>query len=523
MTTGAEKTFRTWTLPLSAYPSLSPFARDLVTGEGRAAAFVGNGDPGAIEPPGRTRNRDALADALARTNREWGNRVDEVIGRWSAGRTATLIAGQQVGLGGGPIYTLAKLASLLAMKRNLEAAGTPATVFFWMATEDHDFDEVARLDVATRDAVERIRLSAPPDRRPVGDREIPDRLRRELCRALGIDRAPTWLREGTTFRDSFAELVATAIPGEIVLVDALLPELRAAGRDVLRGLGEALDDVEAIIDRNSREIADAGYPAQVSKSEDGHYSLLYWIDDRGFRQPIRRSGDGWAADGRPIDLPPVLESEPERVSTGALARPLLQDAVFEPDVFVGGPAEVAYYAQLRGVHERLEIAPPGVALRGHALVAPSKVLRALERYGIEPGEAFDTPDEIVLRRERERTVDVGLVATRMEADLAGGLEEMKTIVLASDPSLEKSLDRTARKIHYHLSKLADRGRRALARRDRERHAALDRAHRILMPGGVAQDRTIGWVGYWMTYGPRVVERLVDEIDPDANELKIVGV
>lgn len=521
---GAERVLRSWSLPLEAYPSLSSFARDLVTGDGRARALLGNsGGSDLPSPPGRPRNRDAFCEALARTNREWGNRVDRAIDRWNSGESATIVAGQQVGVGGGPLYTLAKIASMLAMRRRLEAQGVPATVFFWMATEDHDYDEVARLDLAGSDRVEHLRGPARRDTRlVVGALEIPEDLRRDLLRALGFDDVPSWLRPGVSFRESFAELVASVVPGELVLVDALLPELRTAGRELLRDLGRRLDEAESAIRARSAEIAAAGYSPQVETAEDGHYSLLFEIDERGARRPVRRDGDAWTADGDPLDLERLVEGAPERLSTGALARPLLQDAVLEPDVFVGGPAEVAYYAQLQGLHDMLGIRRPRVALRGHALVAPSKVLRALERHGVEPAEVFDDPDEILLRRESDRDKDVGMVAARMEADLARGLEEMKTIVLASDASMEKSLDRTARRIHYHVARLADRGRRALARRDRDRHQAIERASRILMPDGAPQDRTIGWIGYWMTYGTRLVDRLVSEIDSDANELKIVG-
>ena len=67
-----------------------------------------------------------------------------------AGETVTLVAGQQVGFAGGPLYTLAKIATLVKMKRELEKQGKPATIFFWLATEDHDFAEVATLNCRSR-------------------------------------------------------------------------------------------------------------------------------------------------------------------------------------------------------------------------------------------------------------------------------------------------------------------------------------------------------------------------------------
>jgi uncharacterized protein YllA (UPF0747 family) len=71
----------------------------------------------------------------------------------------TIIAGQQVGFAGGPLYTLAKLASLVRFKRDMAKQGIPVTAFFWLATEDHDFDEVATLNRARRDAAPTTKTS----------------------------------------------------------------------------------------------------------------------------------------------------------------------------------------------------------------------------------------------------------------------------------------------------------------------------------------------------------------------------
>ena len=142
-------------IPLAAYPGFNRFTLDWMAGEIRTRRSSCR----ARLRRAMRRTRDAaLADALIASNRNWGRNVDDEVARWSRGETFTVIAGQQVGFAGGPIYTLAKLAGMLKLKRDNEARGIPATVFFWLATEDHDFAEVATLSLPKRDPKQQLDL-----------------------------------------------------------------------------------------------------------------------------------------------------------------------------------------------------------------------------------------------------------------------------------------------------------------------------------------------------------------------------
>src|SRR5437762_2413116 len=203
-------------VPLDQYPGMNRFVLDWLNGDER---FLKRADV-----PRRARNVDpALVTALDQSNRRWGSFVSDELRRWSRGETVTLVAGQQVGFAGGPLYTLAKIASLIRMKRDLESRGTPATIFFWMATEDHDFDEAATLHVPVsmiprekNGSVNRqldlatMRATRTVDSKSiVGTTPVPESLITQLLSLFDMQR-PSWLREGITFRDSFAELLASA-------------------------------------------------------------------------------------------------------------------------------------------------------------------------------------------------------------------------------------------------------------------------------------------------------------------------
>jgi bacillithiol synthase len=394
------------------------------------------------------------------------------------------------------------------MKRDLERAGTPATAMFWLATEDHDFDEVAQLCVPARSGqLDLVCVRGPRPAKPkvaVGPLPVPQALISELLSLVPMQR-PAWLREGITFGDSFAELVASIFGNDIVLVDALLPELRRAGKPLFDSIIAKWDAIENAITTRSRELTDAGYEPQVTPRSES-YSLLFTLDEH-FERHL-------------VDVPRA-GGEPERISTSALTRPLLQDSVLQPDVFVGGPAEVSYYAQIAPLYQLLGIAMPRVALRGHALVAPKRMVRFFDRYGIDAARIFASPDDLLAEREPEGVALVRHQADEARNELMKQIERIGELALPADHALARRINRSIGHIEYHFDKLTERAIQGLVRKDRERYAAAKELVATLYPDGHVQDRIVAWFSYWHEYGQQLVDALVDAIEPDAPVFDIV--
>jgi len=494
-------------IPLAAYPGFNRFTLDWMAGNPNATQFLPRTDP----PRNATRRDTALADALIASNRNWGRNVEDEVARWSRGETFTVIAGQQVGFAGGPIYTLAKLAGMLKLKRDNEARGIPTTVFFWLATEDHDFAEVATLSLPKRDPKQQLDLTTfrthhPRSKMAVGALPVPEELTLALIEFLDIPR-PTWLREGITFRDSFAELITSAVDGEFILVDALLPELRRAGAPLFDGILTNWDRIQRALDVRAEELTKAGYAPQVVPRPGEAHTLLFNLDDHGRRHLL--------------ESPQALPA-PERTSTSALTRPLLQDFVLRPDLFVGGPSEVAYYAQIAPLHEMLNVPMPRVALRAHELLAPKRLARTVERYAIELEEIFAGTDAVLATREPAGVAEVKAIAEKAKCALAADITRIVEIALPAEHALARAINKSIGHIEYHFGKLTERAIRGLARKDRERYAAVRELVATLVPDGAPQDRVTGWFGYWQQYGPHLVERMIEDAAQDDDVCKVVS-
>jgi bacillithiol synthase len=498
--------------PLANYPGLSKFTSDWLAGNENATQFLERrrpaGWPGAVPAPP---HRAQLASALAESNRHWNHNVDADLARWATGKTFTVIAGQQVGFAGGPIYTLAKLAGMLKLKRVNEANGTPTTVFFWLATEDHDFAEVATLALTRRDPKQQLDLTTlrarkPDSKRAVGSMPIPEELTRSLIEYLDIPR-PAWLREGITFRDSFAELLTSAVDEKFIFVDALLPELRRAGQPLFDNILKNWDNIQRELGQRSKALENAGYAPQVVPRDGEPYTLLFELDDHGNRELLDR---------------PRTIASPERTSTSALTRPLLQDFVLRPDLFVGGPSEVAYYAQIAPLHELLEVPMPRVALRAHELLAPKRIVRTIERFDIKPEEIFAGTDALLATREPAGVSEVEQLASEARRELIGKIVRIGEIALPAEHALARAINRSIGHIEYHFDKLTERAIRGLARKDRERYAAVRELVTTLVLDGSPQDRVTGWFGYWNEHGRHLIDRMIDEAEQDEDACKVVS-
>ena len=492
-------------VPLENYPGMNRFVLDWLNGDER---FLRRAPDSAAAP----RNLDSsFIDALIGSNKRWGIDAAPEIRRWAAGGTQTVIGGQQVGFGGGPSYTLAKIASLLKIKRDNESRGVPTTAFFWLATEDHDFAEVAALALPNRDEHRQrdlvyLHAQHADSRHVVGRLPVPESLITELLSALRIDR-PRWLRPGITFADSFAELVSSTVGSGLILVDALLPELRRAGAPLFNAIMSRWSDIQTAIGARSSELERAGYAPQVVARPGESYTLLYNINLNGERELIHA---------------PTRIEAPESVSTSALTRPLLQEFVFQPDVFVGGPAEISYYTQIAPLHKLLGLRMPRLALRAHVLVASKKVVRYFSRFNIPPAGIFRRPEEIAASPANQGVADIRRIATEAEAQLKQQIEKIREMALPADHSVSRAINRSIGHIEYHFRKLAERSIRGLVRKDRDRFQAARDLASTFYPDQHVQDRIVGWLPWWYEYREHLLEQMVNEAEPDTATFKIVG-
>ena len=446
------------------------------------------------------------------------------------GGAGVVVTGQQVGLFGGPLFTPFKAATALARARQATACGSPHAAIFWLAAEDHDFAEIDHVVFPARRELRKLVYSpaaeAADAARPVGGimlddsiSALVDQARELLGDSEAMDVLAAAYRPGRTFAQAFREFYSRAFAGQGLLVlDASGRAAHRMGAPVLRAAIQRADELQqALLDRN-RELESAGYHAQVAVTPQS--SLLFLIDEEsGARLALKRQPpsaaepDGLWQAGRQSystrDLLAILDAEPERISPSALLRPVFQDFLLSTSTIVGGPAEIAYFAQSAVLYERiLGRVTPAMPRLSATLVEPS-IGELLLKHELTLAQVFvETPASLAqLLAARSFPIEgktrLAAAGTALDTELTTLVAWMQSL----DAGLGQSAETAAGKIRYQM----DRLRHLAANFQLQREASLARQaetiSQALYHGGGLQERLHGAACYFARYGFELAETL----------------
>ncbi len=441
----------------------------------------------------------------------------------------TVLTGQQVGLLGGPLYTPFKAATALARARQATALGRPHVAVFWLATEDHDFAEINHVTFPSRKELRKLVYGKTPAVPvPVGgvvlDATV-EPLIEQAWELLGASDAMDALAEaykpGRTFGQAFAEFYTKAFAAQGLLVlDAAGSEIHRLGAPVLRAAIERADELHAALVERNKALEAAGYHAQVAVTPES--SLLFLIDARsGARLSLKRlpasagePNDLWQA-GREryttADLLGVLAAEPQRISPAALLRPVFQDYLLGTSLIVGGPAEIAYFAQSAVLYERILGRTTAAEPRLSATLIEPAIGELLRKRELGLDRVFKENADSLAQLLAARAMPVegkrklSAAGTALDAELGPLLEYLK----AMDAGLGRSGETAASKMRYQMNRL----RRLAANFEMQREESLrrhaDAIERALMPDGILQERVHGAAYYFARYGFALAETLTE--------------
>ncbi|HKR22736.1 MAG TPA: bacillithiol biosynthesis cysteine-adding enzyme BshC, partial [Pyrinomonadaceae bacterium] len=452
-----------------------------------------------------------------------------------------VVSGQQAGLFTGPLYTIYKALSAVKLAECLTQRGVKAVPVFWIATEDHDFAEVAWAEFINRDCeLEKVAVPAELHKEgsPVGlvklDQSIEnviESLLKSLPNSEFTEDLGTLLRDaygaGTAYGDAFARLVTalTAQHGLIVL-DPLDAELKKLAAPLYSAAARIAPEIAAAIAGRSRELEDAGYHAQVTPSEDSFPLFLH--DETAARHALSRTPGGkyrTKADGQEYsteELAAWALREPDRFSPNVTLRSVVQDYLLPTITYYGGAAEIAYFAQTSEVYRLLDRPVTPILHRASITVVEKHTWRALERYDLTLKDFFAGYDQLVakvveeyLGKETSEAFDH--TTETFDRELNALQDKLRQV----DPTLADALDKGRRKINYQIDGLRTRFQRAQIGRDETLRRQLERAFDLLYPEKALQERHINIASLWARHGRYVVDWMFDAIELGSTEHEVV--
>ena len=478
----------------------------------------------AVDLP--TASRRAVVEVLREQNRAFGAdaATERSLDRLAKGAVA-IVTGQQVGLFGGPAYSFYKALTAIRWAETLTARGIDAVPVFWLATEDHDLAEVNQCLWLTKSGTEKFSIAAAEEfaGRQVGAIKfgaeisgVVDSAARGLVGpfASEVERA---LREsyavGETFGSAFGKLFARLLAGRgMILLDPLDRSLHRIAAPIFR---RAIEDAEPLRDEllaRGKALDKAGFHSQVKVTAET--TLLFMnVDER--REPVRlRSGKFVVGTrgGKTFSREEILgliEKTPEIFSPNVLLRAIVQDSLLPTAAYVGGPAEVAYMAQVQVVYRKLGAGMPVILPRaGFTLIEPH-VANLMKKYGL-------TLEDVFRGRQRVRALLAAgslpkVLATRFDADekaLRRLLKKFEKPVGKLDKTLLGALGTAERKMIYQFLKL----RRKVGAAEGFRTGVLERHERILLetlfPLRGPQERALCFLPFLASAGVELLDELM---------------
>jgi bacillithiol biosynthesis cysteine-adding enzyme BshC len=411
--------------------------------------------------------RAAVAAVLREQNRLLGadDAAFKNIERLETG-AAAIVTGQQVGLFGGPAYSFYKALSAIESARLLTKSGLDAVPVFWMATEDHDLDEVRQTTFFNDGKLVKFELSPSAGIPvPVGPRRLGPQISEYVRAATVMLGGPAGgvlaaiLRASYTPEETYASAFGKLFAGlfsahGLIVLDPLDARLHRIAEPIYRQAAEdrgALN--EALLARN-KELERAGFAAQVKVT--GRSTALFYLGNGG-REAIHCTGTQFQADSQSWsaqELSNAISQSPESYSPNALLRPVVQDYLLPTVAYVGGPSEIAYFAQSDVFYKKLLHRQPVFLSRAGFTLVDSKAQRLLHQYDMTVEDVW----------AGSQTVHLKLGAANIPAKLSARLQKdaekihkllegWREPIAAIDPSLKFTIEKTQRKISYQTEKL----------------------------------------------------------------------
>ncbi|HEV8118421.1 MAG TPA: bacillithiol biosynthesis BshC [Thermoanaerobaculia bacterium] len=480
------------TIPFERYPGLPPLFLDFLRG---LPDFYP--DPPSIEAAA-ARGRELLGQRPRLPAEAFRARVPQaraMAEELAAGRAVAVLAGHQVGLFTGPLFTVTKAFDAIRLARDLTRRGVPAVPVFWALTDDHDLDEIARTARPGKSEVLFTMLEGADrsNRQPVGGLPLPEKVTEVLEGFRDDIKAPdgaeileafaSRYRPGNSYGEAFIEMLFDLVEDEPLLI---------------------LDPSSEPLRRQSAEF----FAAAAAKEAEVRETL------RSATEKIERSGRTPTVAFRPEVFPFFTVEEGERrrvsdisaaaraassgaawISTDVLSRPVFKSFLMPCAASVLGASEIAYHAQSLPLYSVFGTREPVLLPRSHLVLLGPPERRAAEALGIAPEdllqpipplEAPSIPEVEHLRRTTDE-IQTGL------ASLDPGLSRL-------DPTLSGALENARKKVSHQLDQLMERIRKAAERKDETTSGRRSRLEVMLLPLGAPAERIYPPLVPMLAYG-----------------------
>jgi bacillithiol biosynthesis cysteine-adding enzyme BshC len=464
--------------------------------------------------------RETLVAALKRQNAHYSNHP--LIERLLQENSFTVTTGHQLCVATGPLYFLYKIASTIALARKLAAEDVTKAFIpvYWMASEDHDFEEIQSIEIFQKKIIWNAEAKGPVGRL---DTEGLESFIEELTQILGT--SVDALRFIDILKESYSKPSLAAATRHLVyslfgdqnliVLDADDAELKKIFLPIIQKEIKERFSFE-LVKKTSAELEALGYKAQVTPREVN----LFYIE-KGIRERIKFE-DGnfhWGLGSQSLDdLISLTTSQPESISPNVILRPVYQECILPNLAYVGGPGELSYWLQLREVFDFYNIPFPTLLLRDSALLLSTATLSKLSKLNLEIENILNGKNAIIQSWIQESNAE-DLSNDRFTANEL--FDSITAKMKALDPTLESSAAGERKKLISAIENLEKKMIRAIKSKEEVRIQQLEKIFTELFPGDQPQERVTNVAQYTDFLEAGLINYLVEVFDPTQLKLTVV--
>lgn len=436
----------------------------------------------------------------------------------------TVTTGHQLCLFGGPQYFIHKIISVISLAKKLKAK-FPENEFvpiFWMASEDHDFQEISninlfnkKLSVERDDSIAVGKLS-PLIFKPIIDElkiifendsrfnELAELFNNALKKNTWAQATRFWLSK--LFRDT-----------DLVIID---PDEKVFKQMFSSSISNEITNqfVYSSVKFTNDKLTSMGYQPKINPRE---LNLFYLADEKRYR--IIFEGNLFLIGDKSYSKDQLLEqiqNNPERFSPNVLLRPLYQETILPNLIYVGGPSEIAYWTQLKNTFDHQKTPFPILMLRDHFSWLNLKQIDLWKKMGFKINDLVNNPDELI-KHFLKATNSEDLSLSKQEAFLNQIETELGLKATKIDPSLVPMVNGAVKGMKNSLNKIQQKFLQSLKRSQDQELAKIKKISSLVIDKGVLKERSENFLGPYLSSSNDYIQTLIEASNPESNSLKIL--
>lgn len=422
--------------------------------------------------------------------------------------TFTITTGHQLNIFTGPLYFIYKIVSVINACKELKKT-YPSFHFipvYWMASEDHDFEEISYFKLYGK------KYTWETNQKGGVGRFDPKGLKNIIADLPGdISVFENAYLKHNNLSDAVRYYVNELFGKEgLVVVDA-------DDRTLKSQLTEIIEDdlfnhtAKAKVEATNTALNEEGYSTQVHARD---INFFYLTD--GLRSRLEKTTDGFSVVDTDIQftddqIRDMIKNEPEKFSPNVILRPLYQEVILPNLAYFGGPAEVIYWLQLKGVFDYFKVPFPILMPRNFALVLDGPTTRKFEKTGLGVEELFHEKN-FLFNDWVSKNTHHNLTLTQELNNVNTMLNEVKARAIKIDPTLGPLVEAEAKRTARSFERIEQKLLRAEKRNHSDKLRQIEDVKDYLFPNGGLQERSDNFLNFYQE-DPKFIQKVLSAFDP----------